>query len=303
MKIIFMGTPHFSCPTLEKLISDPNFEVVAVYTKEPQAAGRGQKLKNSPIHDLALKHNLKIFTPKTLRDKEIQEKFFQFKADVAVVVAYGLILPPEILQNPRFGCINIHPSILPKWRGASPIQRPIINGDSETGVTIIKMDEGLDSGDIIYQENFSLLGHETYRDLSQKLSVLGAEALIKTLKNLNSNNFTLTKQDHASSTYAKKIDKSELEIDWNLDVKEIERKIRGLNGSMEAYFIHNNEKIKIFSAQIIDENSTQYNPGTIIDDQLRIQCGKGILQPTLLQRPGKRAMELKEFLLGFIEKK
>jgi len=299
MKIIFMGTPHFSCPTLEKLLTNKNFEIVAVYTREPQISGRGQKLTNSPVHDLALKHNLKIVTPKTLRDPKIQEEFFSFKADVAVVVAYGLLLPKAILENPKFGCVNIHPSLLPNWRGASPIQRPIMNGDEETGITIIKMDEGLDSGDMISQEKFPLNGDETYKDLAQKLSFMGADILVKTLNNLESGNYNLTKQDHSASTYAKKIEKSELEIDWNTTAQEIERKIRGLNGSMEANFIHNGEKIKIFKAEILDFTSKNNEAGKILDDKLAIQCGKGIIRPLILQRQGKKPMELKEFLLGF----
>lgn len=294
-----MGTPQFSCPTLEKLIADPDFEILAVYTREPQIAGRGQKITNSPIHDLALKHNLKVVTPKTLRNAEIQEEFLNLKADVAVVVAYGLLLPQEILEAPKLGCVNIHPSLLPKWRGASPIQRPIINGDDETGITIIKMDKGLDSGDMIYQEKFPLLGNETYKSLAEKLSLMGSEILVKTLKNLRDGKIVVTSQNHAESTYAKKIEKAELEIDWNLSAKEIERKIRGLNGSMEAHFMHNGEKIKIYAAEIIDENSCNNPAGKIIDDKLAIQCGKGIIRPLILQRQGKRALELKEFLLGF----
>jgi methionyl-tRNA formyltransferase len=294
-----MGTPEFSCPTLEKLIADPDFEILAVYTREPQIAGRGQKITNSPIHDLALKHDLKVVTPKTLRNAEIQEEFSNLKADVAVVVAYGLLLPQEILEAPKLGCVNIHPSILPKWRGASPIQRPIMNGDDETGITIIKMDKGLDSGDMIYQEKFPLLGNETYKSLAEKLSLMGSEILVKTLKNLRDGKIVATSQNHAESTYAKKIEKAELEIDWNLSAKEIERKIRGLNGSMEAHFMHNGEKIKIYAAEIIDENSCDNPAGKIIDDKLAIQCGKGIIRPLILQRQGKRALELKEFLLGF----
>lgn len=299
MKIIFMGTPQFSCPTLTKLIADPNFEIVAVYTREPQIAGRGHKLTNSPIHQLALQHGLKVVTPKTLRNAEAQKEFANFNADAAVVVAYGLILPQEILNAPKFGCLNIHPSLLPKWRGASPIQRPIMEGDSETGITIIKMDEGLDSGDMICQEKFKLDGSETYENLSTKLSQMGADILLKVLKNLRENQVVLTKQDNALTTYAKKIEKFECEIDWNKSAKEIERKIRALSGSLTAFFIHKDEKIKIFAAQILDENSSENIAGKILDDELSIQCGKGVIRPSILQRPGKKPMILSEFLLGF----
>ena len=299
MKIIFMGTPDFSCPTLEKLVADPEFEIVAVYTREPQIAGRGHKLQNSPVHNLALQHNLKVATPKTLRNSEAQKEFTDLGADIAVVVAYGLLLPQEILDGTKMGCINIHPSLLPRWRGAAPIQRPIMEGDAETGITIIQMDKGLDSGDMIYQEKFALDGSETYKDLAQKLSEMGAEILVKTLKNLRDGKTVTIKQDSTLMTYAKKIEKSECEIDWTKSAEEIERKIRGLNGSLEAHFFHNGEKIKIFAAEIVDKNSSEKTPGTILDDRLLFQCGKGTIRPLILQRQGKKSMPLKEFLLGF----
>lgn len=299
MKIIFMGTPQFSCPTLEKLIADPTFEIVAVYTREPQIAGRGHKLQNSPIHNLALQNGLKVITPKSLKTIEAQKEFSDFNADVAVVVAYGLILPQPILDGTKMGCINIHPSLLPRWRGASPIQRPILEGDAESGITIIKMDRGLDSGDMICQEKFILDGSETYKNLAEKLSLMGGEILISTLKNLHDNKVTYTKQDESIMTYAKKIEKSECAIDWNKSAVEIERQIRGLNGSLEAHFMHNGEKIKIFAAEVLDHDSTENPAGKILDNQLAIQCGQGIIRPSILQRPGKKPMSLKEFLLGF----
>ncbi|MBP7710370.1 MAG: methionyl-tRNA formyltransferase [Rickettsiales bacterium] len=299
MKIIFMGTPQFSCPTLTKLIADPDFEIVAVYTREPQIAGRGHKLTNSPIHELALQHGLKVVTPKTLRSAEAQKEFADFHADAAVVVAYGLLLPQEILDAPKFGCLNIHPSLLPKWRGAAPIQRPIMEGDAETGITIIKMDKGLDSGDMICQEKFALDGSETYKNLAEKLSQMGVDILLKTLKNLRDNKVLLTKQDSSLMTYAKKIEKAECEIDWTKSAREIQRKIRALNGSLEAFFMHKDEKIKIFAAEILDENSSENEAGKILDERLSIQCGKGVIKPLILQRPGKKPMALSEFLLGF----
>ncbi len=295
-----MGTPHFACPTLEKLIADPDFEIVAVYTREPQIAGRGHKLTNTPIHQLALQHGLKVLTPKSLKNYEAQKEFADFKADAAVVVAYGLILPSEILESPKFGCINIHPSLLPKWRGAAPIQRPLMAGDTETGITIIKMDQGVDSGDIIFQEKFSLQGNETYGELTDKLSKIGAEILVKTLKVIRDGKAAFTKQDNSLASYAKKIDKSECEINWQNSAEEIERKIRALNGSLGAFFWYKNEKIKIFSAEILDKNYEQKKPGEILDDQLTIQCGKGTIRPLILQRPGKKPMPIAEFLHGFV---
>lgn len=294
-----MGTPYFSCPTLQKLIDDKSFEIVAVYSREPQAAGRGQKLVNSPIHQLALKHNLKVITPKTLKDETIQKEFIDLQADAAVVVAYGLLLPEAILNGTKFGCINIHPSLLPKWRGAAPIQRNLMAGDLETGITIIKMDKGLDSGEMICQEKFTLDKKEDYKNLSEKLSEMGAEILVKTLKNIRDGNFTLTKQDNALMTYAKKIEKEETLIDWNFSAKEIDQKIRGLSGSIEAHFFYNGEKIKVFAAEISDKNSDGKKAGEIIDENFWIQCGKGQIRPMILQRAGKTAVRIDDFLRGF----
>ncbi|MES2960844.1 MAG: methionyl-tRNA formyltransferase [Pseudomonadota bacterium] len=298
MKIIFMGTPDFACPTLEKLIADPDFEVVAVYTREPQVAGRGQKITNSPIHQLALQHGLKVITPKTLRNSEAQKEFLDLQADAAVVVAYGLILPQEILDGTKFGCVNIHPSLLPKWRGASPIQRPLMAGDQETGITIIKMDKGVDSGEMMVQEKFTLDGSETYADLAEKLSKMGAEILVKTLKKLRDGNVVLSKQDDALASYAKKIDKEECKINWTESAEIIERKIRALNGSLEAFFNYGDEKIKIFKAKILDENSLGES-GKILDEKLAIQCGKGSITPLILQRQGKKPVTIRDLLLGF----
>ena len=299
MKIIFMGTPEFACPTLSKLILDPEFQIVAVYTREPQIAGRGHKLQNSPIHDLALQHGLKIITPKTLRDTMAQKEFLDLQADFAVVVAYGLILPQEILDGTKFGCINIHPSLLPRWRGAAPIQRTIMEGDFETGINIIKMDRGIDSGDIIYSEKFSLNGSEIYSELAEKLSKIGAEILVKTLKKLRDGDVVLTKQDDSRATYAKKVEKTECEINWESSAEEIERKIRALNGSLGAFFNYDGEKIKIFSAKILDKNSTKNVAGKILDKEFLIQCGHGIIRPSILQRQGKKSIPLEEFLRGF----
>jgi len=298
MKIIFMGTPNFACPTLQKLIDDKEFEIVAVYTREPQIAGRGQKLQNSVIHELALKNNLKVITPKTLRNSEIQKEFCDLKADAAVVVAYGLLLPQEILDGTKFGCFNIHPSLLPRWRGAAPIQRTIMAGDEKTAVCIIKMDAGLDSGDIVMQQDFALLGNETYGELEKKFSEVGADLVVKTLKNARDGKLHGVKQDSALATYAKKLDKAECEIDWKKTAAEINCLIRGLSGSLGAYFMHKDEKIKIFAAKIIDENSAEKNAGEILNEKFFIQCGKGIIQPTILQRQGKKPMPIEEFLLG-----
>ncbi len=301
MKVIFMGTPEFSCVALQKLIADPEMEVIAVYTREPQIAGRGHKITNSPIHNLALKNNLKIFTPKTLKDPQIQQEFTDLKADIAVVVAYGLILPQAILDGTKFGCVNIHPSLLPKWRGAAPIHRPLMNGDEETGITIIKMNAGLDSGDIIIQEKLAIDQEISYFELEKKLSEMGAEILLKALKKIAKNDFTLTAQDHKKSTYAKKIDKEESKIDWNFSAAKINNLIRALNGHLGAYFIYKNERIKILKAKIIDKKPLGQKPGEFIVDQneLIISCKDGFIKALILQREGKKPMTAEEFLKGF----
>jgi methionyl-tRNA formyltransferase len=298
MKIIFMGTPDFSLPTLKKLSEDQDFEILAVYTKEPKIAKRGQKIQKSVIHDFALSKNLAVLHPKNFKDQKTQQEFINFKADIAVVVAYGLILPSEILTAAKYGCVNIHPSMLPKWRGAAPIQRSIMAGDTETSIAIMKMDEGLDSGDVIDQMLIKIEESDNYKILSDKLSVLGAEFLLKTLKKIQKNDFTLSKQDHSKATYANKIEKSECLIDWQQNCRNIINKIRALSGFLDAYFFYKNEKIKILSAEIIDENNQNFQVGTIIDDKFSIQCLTGIIRPIIIQKEGKKPILLKDFLLG-----
>ena len=298
-----MGTSDFACPTLKELIDDQEIEIVAVYTKEPQKSGRGQNITNSPIHEIALQHNLKIITPKNLKDQEIQQEFIDFNADLAVVVAYGLILPVEILNGTKWGCFNIHPSLLPKWRGAAPLQRAIMNGDQQIAVTIIKMDPGLDSGDMVSIEPINLNQDTTYEQLSNQTSVIGAEILLKTIKNIANNNFTLIKQDDSKATYATKIEKLECKINWHLSAKQIKQNIQGLSGFLTAYFEHQDKKIKIYQAQIIDDDSDAdflgIKPGTIIDNNFTIQCQNGKIRPILLQMEGKKIAHIDEFLRGF----
>lgn len=305
-----MGTPKFALPALEKLISNPKFEVVAVYTKEPKIAGRGHKIQNSAIHELALKHNLKVLTPKTLREKSVQEEFSNFKADAAVVVAYGLLLPQEILEGTKFGCFNIHPSLLPKWRGAAPLQRTIMAGDTETAVDIIQMNEGLDSGDVVAEERFNLDGSETYSSLETKCAEIGAKLTEEVLEKLAAGDaLSPRKQDDSKAVYAKKLEKTECEIDWNFSAKEIDQKIRGLNGSLGAYAtldgIFGNEKIKIFAAEIIekDEKFPTEKIGKFVDENFKengvqIYCKTGILKLLEIQKPGGKRMSVEEVLRG-----
>ncbi len=298
-----MGTPQFSCKTLEAILSHKNFEVVGVLTRHAQIAGRGKQLKNSPIYDLAFKNNLKIFTPQTLKDPEIYQQLKNLNPDISVIVAYGLILPAEILSIPKFGSINLHPSLLPRWRGASPIQRTIFAGDKITSVDIIQMDQGLDSGDILYRKEYHLKGDETYQQLSTKLAEIGANSIIETLKIFENNNldhFKIIKQDHSKAIYAHKISKDECKINWQNNAQDIYRQIKALSGSLGAYFLYNDEKIKILDVLLENNNSQQFPIGSIINNDLSIQCNKGIIKPLILQRQGRNPLALNEFLRGFI---
>ena len=293
-----MGTPNFALPALQTLIDDDNFEVIAIYSKEPKVAGRGHKITNSPIHNLALQNNLLIFTPKTLQNQQTQQEFANLNADVVVVVAYGLLLPQAILQAPKFGCVNIHPSLLPKWRGAAPIQRTLMAGDIQTGVNIILMDEGLDSGDILAEKKLILDKEINYQQLADKLSIIGADLLIKTLKDLVENKCQAKKQNHNKVIYAHKINKQEFLINWHLSALEVNNQIRALSGCGSAYFEMDGEKVKIHQAKIIDEKPHNYQPGKIIDNNLTIACKTGLIQPIILQKSGKNKLRLAEFING-----
>lgn len=292
-----MGTPNFAVPTLQKLIDDPDIEIIGVYSKEPKIAGRGHKIQNSPIHNLALQHNLPIFHPKSLKSDAEKQKFINLKADFAVVVAYGLILPKEIIEGTKFGCLNIHPSLLPKWRGAAPIERSIMEGDTKTAISIIKMDENLDSGDIITMEEIIIDEKTHCREFYDNVSQKGADILAKTLKNMASGNYQLTPQNHDKASYAKKIEKSEFLLDFNGDVHENYNKIRALNGCGSAYFIMNDERIKIHQAEIIS-NANYHKIGEFIIDKkdFKIICKNGAIRPLILQKAGKGKISLQEFL-------
>lgn len=300
MKIVFMGTSDFAVPTLEKLLSLKNHEILAVYTKEPSVSGRGNKIQISAIHDFANKNNLQIYTPKTLREPLIQKEFHDLNPDIAIVISYGLILPKEILNIPKFGCFNVHPSKLPLYRGSAPLQRSIMNGEKESAVCIIKMDAGVDSGDVVNQEDFTIFDNENYQDISKKTAEIGASLIIKTLNQIDNNSIKFIKQYDELATFAKKIEKNECLIDWNKNCEEIFNIIRGLNGNLEAYFNHNNEKIKILECAFFkDENIDKKLIGTIFDKDFSIVCGDGLIKPLKLQKQGKNPLKIHEFLNGF----
>lgn len=290
-----MGTPDFAVPTLAAL-QQSSHKIVAVYTQPPRPSGRGQKETPSPVHQFALENNLPVYTPTTLKSTEEQSKFAAHKADIAVVVAYGLLLPKPILEAYPHGCINVHPSLLPRWRGAAPIQRTIMAGDKKTAIMIMKMDEGLDTGDILLSKNVDIPEGTTAGNLHDALARDAAPLILKVLNEIDT--IKPQKQSEIGVTYAKKITRENCLIDWKKPAEEIYQQILGLSPSPGAYFIYNNEIIKIFDATVEKTKATT-NSGTIIDDKLGIACGENILRPTVLQRPNKKRMTADELLRGF----
>ena len=296
MKIIFMGTPEFSVPTLKELYKHHN--IVAVYTQAPKPAGRGYKETLSPVHQLANQLNIPVYTPKTLRNEQAKAEFAAIDADLAVVIAYGLILPREILQAHKYGCINIHPSMLPFYRGAAPMQRTIEALEEETAMCIMQMDEGVDTGDILDIEKVELKEDITYTELAEYMAVLGANNLLKVIENINE--ITPIKQP-IDGSYAKKIQKEEGELDWNKSAKILAAKVRAFSPWPGTYFIANGEKIKVLKATYLLQEH-DFIPGEILDKKkLLIACKEGIFQPLILQRPGKKPIAVEEFMRGYNE--
>lgn len=297
MKVVFMGTPDFSVPILEALCQE--HEVICVYTRAPKEAGRGQKESKTPVHEFALKQGIEVRTPKTLRNVDEQAAFKALGADVAVVAAYGLILPKPILEAFPKGCINVHASMLPRWRGAAPIQRAILNGDDVSGVTIMQMDEGLDTGDILLEdENPIDLEKITGGELHDELAKHGAEMIVKGLRDLEA--FPPKKQGEMTTPYAAKIEKQEAKLDFSKTVAEVERKVRAFNPYPGAYFMFNGERFKLLKVSIAKGITNKV--GTIQDNGdnvVAIACADGVVQVEEIQRQGKKPMRIKEFLRGF----
>ena len=300
MKIIFAGTPDFAATHLQALIGQ--HEVVAVYTQPDRPAGRGKKLTASPVKLLAEQNNLPIFQPQSLKDPEQQTILANLQADIMVVVAYGLILPQVVLDAPRLGCINVHGSILPRWRGAAPIQRAIEAGDKETGVTIMQMDAGLDTGAMLTITRCPIEPNETSGSLYDKLAALGAPALLSTLDKLKAGTAVAVAQDNGQSTYAKKIDKAEALIDWSQPAIIIDQRIRAFSPFPAAYTEIEGLRVKIWAAQ----TSTQQlgTSGEIVaadDNGLLVGCGQGSLLLTEIQLAGKSRMPVSEILRSRVE--
>ena len=291
MKVIFMGTPAFALPALQALINSEH-EIVAVYTAPPRPAGRGKKLRNSEVHQLADENDLEVRALASLKEEKLPE------CDIAVVAAYGILLPKHILDGPKYGCINIHPSLLPRWRGAAPVQRAIMAGDDETAVCIMQMDEGLDTGDVLRQAGLPLPPTITAGQLHDQTAMLGAIMTLEVIADIE--NITPQKQSEDGVTYAKKIKKEDELIDWSKTAEEVSCQIRGMNPFPGAYFMHEGEKFKIFEHEVLDE---QGETGEVIDDELTIACGTGAVKVKRIQRQGKSAMAAEDFLRGFkIEK-
>ncbi|MHB8884922.1 MAG: methionyl-tRNA formyltransferase [Methylovirgula sp.] len=299
MRIIFMGTPEFSVPVLEEIIGQGH-EVMAVYTRAPKPAGRrGLEMLPSPVHAAAERLGLRVLTPKSLKSAEETATFAGFEADVAVVVAYGLILPKAILEATRLGCLNLHASLLPRWRGAAPIQRAVMAGDAETGIMVMRMEEGLDTGPVALVEKTAIGLETTAGELHDRLSRLGADLIGRALAALGRGTLVFTPQVEDGVTYAHKIDKAEARIDWSKPAAELHNLVRGLSPFPGAYFEADlgkgPERIKVLRSQPIEGRGT---PGTVCDEALGVACGEGVLSLLTVQRAGKAPMTAAEFWRG-----
>jgi methionyl-tRNA formyltransferase len=292
MRLAFMGTPGFAAVALEAILA-AGHEVVCVYSQPPRPAGRGMQLRPSPVQSLAEHHGIEVRTPTSLKSLEEQQRFAALNIDCAVVVAYGLLLPKPILDVPTHGCFNIHASLLPRWRGAAPIQRAIMAGDTETGVTIMRMDEGLDTGPILFTSRCAITDTTTASSLHDELAEIGAAAMLKVLENPSA---TGTTQPTDGVTYAKKIDKAEAHVNFNQPASAVLRHIHGLSPFPGAWCDANGTRLKVLRCEVTTDKGT---PGTFINDHLTIACADGSIRLTSLQREGKGAMDATTFLRGF----
>ena len=290
MRIVFMGSPDFAVPSLNALVN-AGHEVVAAYCQPPRPAGRGKADRKTAVHERAEELGIEVRTPKTLRDAEEQERFRGLDADIAVVAAYGLILPPPILEAPKAGCVNVHASLLPRWRGAAPIQRAILAGDEISGVTIMKMDEGLDTGPMLHRLTLDIRGKNAGQ-VTEELAGFGAQALLDWLGNPTAPE----PQPIGGITYASKIDKAEMRVDWTKSAQDIERQVRAFAPAPGAWFEANGERIKLLQAAA---GSDSAKPGQVMDDDLTIACGTGCIRPIKVQRAGRAPMSPGDLLRGF----
>ena len=294
LKIVFMGTPEFSVPTLEALIKN-KFNILSVYTQPPKKSKRGQKINVSAVQEFAKKNKLNLRIPESLNSDKEYKIFKKLSPDLVVVVAYGKLIPKNFLNTAKFGFINIHASLLPKWRGAAPIQRAIMNGDTKTGVSIMKIEEKLDIGPVLKIKELDLDQNSTYGETEKKLSIIGANLLVESLKNIEDDSAKFTDQIHSQATYAKKIDKNETKINWSLDASKVIAHIHGLSPNPGAWFKYENERFKVLRA---NKSSASGNPGTLLDENLTVACKSYSIQILEIQRQGKNKQTTKSFLLG-----
>jgi methionyl-tRNA formyltransferase len=298
MRVVFMGTPDFSVPVMTEILGQGH-EIVAVYTRAPKPAGRGMDLRLSPVHALANTFGIPVFTPKSLRDADEQTRFAALDADIAVVVAYGLILPKAVLDAPRLGCLNLHASLLPRWRGAAPIQRAIMAGDAESGVMVMKMAEGLDTGPVGMAERIAITPDMTAGELHDRLCVIGADLMARALAAASRESLQFTPQSDEGVTYAHKIEKAEAKIDWSRDAQSLHDHVRGLSPFPGAFFEadlgRGPERVKVLRSKVAEGHGPA---GTLLDDALTIACGEGALHVLDVQRAGKGPMKAQEFLRG-----
>jgi methionyl-tRNA formyltransferase len=298
LRLIFMGTPDFAVPTLLELVAYGH-EIAAVYTRAPKPAGRGMKLQPTPIEQEARRLGIPVLTPSTLKTPEAQEQFSAHNADAAVVVAYGMILPQAILDAPKYGCFNLHASLLPRWRGAAPINRAVMSGDAETGVMVMKMDVGLDTGDVAMAERLTITDKMTASDVHDALARLGADLMVRAMAGLERGSLQLTRQGEAGVTYAAKIEKAEAKIDWGKPAHDVLRHIHGLSpfpGAWSEVPVDGEAlRVKILRCE---PGKGSGAPGALLDDQLTIACADGAIRIVELQRAGKAPMKAAEFLRG-----
>lgn len=297
MRIIFAGTPEFAVPALQTLI-DSGHEICAVYTQPDRPAGRGRKLTPSPVKALALTANLPVYQPENFKVAEDLEQLQALAADLMVVVAYGLILPQTVIDAPSLGCINIHGSLLPRWRGAAPIHRAVMAGDTETGITIMRIVKKLDAGDMLHKEICAIGAHDTSSDLHDKLAQMGALGLAKVLTQISNGTVTAEPQDEALVTYAHKLEKAEAELDWSKSAVELDRQIRGLNAWPVAQTLYRGEVLRIWRAMVLDA-AQKLQPGEVHSDgkhHLDVGTGDGVLRILEVQLPGGKRIETSAFL-------
>ena len=301
MRIVFMGTPDFSVPTLEALVASEH-EVVGVVTQPDKPKGRGKEIHMSPVKECALQHNIPVYQPVRARDEAFVDEMRALNPDVMVVIAFGQILPKSLLELPKYGCVNIHASLLPKYRGAAPIQWAVINGDEETGITTMMMDVEMDTGDMLEKTVVKLDPEETGGSLFDRLSLLGGDLILSTLSKLEKGEITPVPQDHEKATYVKKISKSMGDIDWTMDAVSIERLVRGLNPWPSAFTRWNGKMLKIWEEKVLPDPDVKLPCGSVIsasDEGLKIQTGAGVLCVTSLQLEGKKRMDTAAFLRGY----